>query len=1095
MTDKTTNPDSESDVEEEAEENLKTRAKAYLLAVYAYVAGAIAQSVEEIAPQLRSVSLPSVSSRAAKSLLLAGVLITAAVAMPAAPFDGGKSNVETQDPVQGETYEAGADTPTLNGATLNALPSSYTDASADAPDPPEQVRASAGSQTMNVQTAVVDGKPAIVLEDDQTHDGRWVSLDTAWFEENLGETPEAAYIQHESGDEYAAPLQVRGDSAAFYVREFSTNTVTFEGEVVLSGDQAGDGTQYEYELENTSGIDDPSINLTGVDNTAWNNQSASELANGDSVSLDIGGNADPTGPSQNNEPTVTFIGAGPVVISDFEDGDSTIDADGYSGFSGTMSTTTSPALSGSTSGAQEWNSTVSGPVSATATRDTDTTKTFSYEVQISDQTGNSNDNLAEVEMFDASGTGLFFGLIHRGDGVVEYRGSNVGSWSAGTTYTYDLQFDFSTNEITIIQNGNTIHTGSLENDVNGWSEVKFKHYSGSSGTTTTANWDDIQTNAPETTDPSIDTDGDGNADASYSGNLSVGEEVTKEVSSLSVDDTSADISTTQGFVSIDIDKKDRTVTSDPVVELNGETTSYSGTLADGETVSLSADNASLVDGTNKVNVSTNSPSSGPASLVGLEYRHGAETTVEATVDESTWSQTSNVSKTWVDDRANATATIPMNDRVVGIRDVEVRYNESSWESVPESDYTLDGTDLTVQLGDVADGETTEVRATGSKVRVTDGTITVLEPTTSSDTLNTKIQVDDAGADFALSVDETVFADRVHYAENATWGEWTGEARFQSSGEQTVTLPDATAGAEANVRTWPVEVAPTSGNVTVPEISGDRTEPAFTVRGDGNSEVDYTFVDAADSTPYVLYSQTNEIVRDEGLASSPITLTDDNGDETLIFLVDDDGTSSSSGSTSSVGGGAVMESATGGFTALQALIPSGQTALIGLALLGGLFVVGRRSGVITPERQQAATSAAGSALGTVNSLVERALDNEIVVGALILGGGAFVLGTDFLPEQTRLIVGLAAAPVAMYLALQQFGRFDFRIWAGSTAVIALLGLNVLAPGFFQTIAEEAGIIIVIGAIYLGYRAISAYREDASTPDEVTRLEIDAEERDD
>lgn len=191
----------------------------------------------------------------------------------------------------------------------------------------------------------------------------------------------------------------------------------------------------------------------------------------------------------------------------------------------------------------------------------------------------------------------------------------------------------------------------------------------------------------------------------------------------------------------------------------------------------------------------------------------------------------------------------------------------------------------------------------------------------------------------------------------------------------------------------------------------------------------------------------------------------------------------------------MESATGGFTALQALIPSGRTALIGLALLGGLFVIGRRTGVVTEERTSAATSAAGSALGTANSLLERALANQIVVGALILGGGAFVLGTDFLPEQTRLIVGLAAAPVAMYLALQQFGRFDFRIWAGSTALVALLGLNVLAPGFFQTIAEEAGIIIVIGAIYLGYRAISAYREDASTPDEVTRLEIDAEERDD
>jgi len=126
------------------------------------------------------------------------------------------------------------------------------------------------------------------------------------------------------------------------------------------------------------------------------------------------------------------------------------------------------------------------------------------------------------------------------------------------------------------------------------------------------------------------------------------------------------------------------------------------------------------------------------------------------------------------------------------------------EPVAESDSTLNGTDLTVELGDVAEGSTTEVRATGSKVRVEDGAITVLEPTTSSDTLDTRVRVDDAGPDFALSVDETIFGDRVHYAENATWGETTGDTTITADGGQTVTLPDATAGAETTVRTWPIE---------------------------------------------------------------------------------------------------------------------------------------------------------------------------------------------------------------------------------------------------------------------------------------------------
>jgi len=62
-----------------------------------------------------------------------------------------------------------------------------------------------------------------------------------------------------------------------------------------------------------------------------------------------------------------------------------------------------------------------------------------------------------------------------------------------------------------------------------------------------------------------------------------------------------------------------TVTTDPVVEVNGENTGVDGMLAEGETVALDANVSWLREGTNRVNVSTTSPSSGPASLVGLEY--------------------------------------------------------------------------------------------------------------------------------------------------------------------------------------------------------------------------------------------------------------------------------------------------------------------------------------------------------------------------------------------------------------------------------------------------------------------------------------------
>ncbi|TKX35038.1 hypothetical protein EXE51_16325, partial [Halorubrum sp. CGM5_25_10-8B] len=316
-----TTDDNKNDDGEESDRELKATVKAYALLVYAYLRGGLrrvfdefAKAADEIAPQLTgALSGVSVPARAWKPLGLAAVLILAAVAIPAAPLgDDPSASVETQEPVEGETFETETEPDTdsetsteperstLNGATLNELPSSFLGGSADAPEPPEQVRASAGSQTMNIETAVVDGEPAIVLEDDRTHDGRWVSIETSWFEEQLGEVPNAAYVTHEDGSRYAAALNVRSNSAAFYVREFSTNTVTFDGEVTLSGEEAGDGTEFQYDL-NTTDVGAPSINLTGIETT--NNRTVSATTTG-TIDPDVGGTAAPP------ETTLTVEGNG-----------------------------------------------------------------------------------------------------------------------------------------------------------------------------------------------------------------------------------------------------------------------------------------------------------------------------------------------------------------------------------------------------------------------------------------------------------------------------------------------------------------------------------------------------------------------------------------------------------------------------------------------------------------------------------------------------------------------------------------------------------------------------------------------------------------
>ena len=122
-------------------------------------------------------------------------------------------------------------------------------------------------------------------------------------------------------------------------------------------------------------------------------------------------------------------------------------------------------------------------------------------------------------------------------------------------------------------------------------------------------------------------------------------------------------------------------------------------------------------------------------------------------------------------------------------------------------------------------------------------------------------------------------------------------------------------------------------------------------------------------------------------------------------------------------------------------------------------------------------------------------DEVVLSQPYYMGSADVDGVETANDALVDIVaeyeqfyGLAAVPVAMFLVLQQFDRFDFRIWAGSTALVGVLGLQVLAPELFETIAEEAGVIIVAGGLLLAWRAVSAWRAEANTPDEVNRIEI-------
>ncbi|OYR81378.1 hypothetical protein DJ84_13100, partial [Halorubrum ezzemoulense] len=152
---------------------------------------------------------------------------------------------------------------------------------------------------------VADDEIAIVLADDEVHEGRDVAVDLDVLEAGVGYVPDVAYGVHDSGEEWQSPIEQTDGVGRFHIDEFSSNSVTFSGGIELSGNSAADGTNYEYELDNLNGVEDYAINLTGVTNTEWSNTS-DIVTNGESLSISSGGNVDPVGPASNNNPQITI---------------------------------------------------------------------------------------------------------------------------------------------------------------------------------------------------------------------------------------------------------------------------------------------------------------------------------------------------------------------------------------------------------------------------------------------------------------------------------------------------------------------------------------------------------------------------------------------------------------------------------------------------------------------------------------------------------------------------------------------------------------------------------------------------------------------
>ncbi|EMA01824.1 hypothetical protein C437_15431 [Haloarcula vallismortis ATCC 29715] len=1213
-------------------------------------------------------------------VVIAMALVASAVAAPVF-FGGGepatnetvkKGTLSTPEPVQ--TARADTEAPDK----LRALPESHTETASGGVEAPTEVSASAGSQTMDVSATTVDGEPALVLDDSRVHEGRWVSVPANWFNESVGGVPQTAYIEHESGESYATPTHVRGDDVAFYVEQFSTNTVTFSGEVVLSGSQAADGTQYQYDINDLDSVSNFDINLTGRTSTETETVSGAALANGDSLDLEIagtdpatdasvtfsgheetasatasgtgsgtvsvGGNVNPTDESvqltgdtstttdsvsangvspststslsvggnleptdgSGGDPTLTVTGYGSSStynpVNDYGDGTTDDDmslaiGDGSSDTKHSSEIEITPGSTGDIESlsinvagtyGDDYNPAVdvylvSGEADQSLTKDNKITNSWDPSWSTGDQsipvdnpqsvtagntyhlefvsTNTDNDGTSDtlnlaVDTAPSSVratkyTGSWYSYQQAVDVDVSIDGqvtdlsastddgatATFGNFNDGETKTRTIDLSTASSSLDFSSSAGheidysldwtertAVEDPDIDIDGDGYVEASWSgiYKTGESTTTksvdglstgdnsvstTTAagpapSWDLSWTERTAVEDPSIDIDGDDSPDASYSGILPEGETSSKSLPNLDTG-SSATISTTTGAVDVEVSMTERTQTVDPAVTVNGNTTTHSGTLADGSKTPLTTDTAWLQSGTNTVDIAVGDgtlSADAPTPQVGFDYSHDASDKISTTTTETEWLEQYNVSKTYASNRSSATLTIPHQKEVLSIKRVEKRVNGGSWSSVDSRNYDLNNTELTVQLGSVVAGDKIEVRTTGSMADVNNGAITVTEPTTTGDPLDSRIRVDSWNSDSYIQVPQTAEYHRIHYVHDATF-DASEDVRVLSGGDQRLRIPKASADEQLNVSTIPVEANATSGDVVVTVDDANKTQPVWTAK-QGQTDPDtvhYTLINAQDGEKYTLYSQTHGIGRDSGTANSPLTLTDDDSGETLTFLLENSTASSSGGDG---GGGTLSRVSTQ--DPLGNIVP-----LLGVALaIGALLVIARRDEEVTNAGNNAAEGiesaaasipvlgpAVGGVLGGLTrggaQLVRTVLGNQTVAVAVATAIGLAAIQAEIivLPSGSLVIVATAAVSALSFVALREFDEFSMERWTLIVVSATVVSLQVLSDESLLTAIVNSQVwpILVAGGLYLAYQLIQSIR----SPEKTQNIVIEAD----
>jgi len=580
----------------------------------------------------------------------------------------------------------------------------------------------------------------------------------------------------------------------------------------VKADTSGDdGTTFTW--SESSPTTDRTLNLTGQTNTETETVSQTQVVNGESVALDVAG----TDPATDASVTFTGTGGSEENIGQNEDDVSYEFAGADGGTNIKSSIEISPEQAG------EIDS-VSPYVEFGSSSD------ITFDVYMSKSTADST-----FQEGTKVGTATYTGAS--GDGVhltVDFDTP----YAVDGSSTYEVEFVTTSaadpdNSLSIATDTDTAQTGlytTLDGDITGVADIRYSY-------------------AP-TTDPSIDIDGDGSAEASSPGTLSNGQSVTLDLPNIPTVDDTADVSLSSGSVDVDVTYTERTVGSvRPGAVLNGATYDHDGTLAPGETKLITVNSGNLVDGTNNGEITLNDSglsADAPPMTVRAKVVDGFDTAAYTSANYTGASGITTVAVNW-----SGTATL----------DVALQgWDGSSWQTVGSGTLTTTGNQT---VGMPASGYS----KTRVKIDVSDGIAEIHDetilfepsgPTASNLQPADETELNDASVNFSVDVSDSDFG-------TAQGDQLTVDYYVDGENRATKTATsNGTVTAELNIEeggshSWYAVINDSYGestttatrNFSSPQTLTLYDEETLNVLEDANASVQVYVDEAADSDPTII----------------------------------------------------------------------------------------------------------------------------------------------------------------------------------------------------------------------------------------------------